>query len=79
MCAEMVFDQKVPTRLQVYQHAFEFLGGVLDIIPSADFLFNVVRSPVDALLKASRAFFEWRNQHLAQVLSIIGSHAAELS
>ena len=34
---------------------------------------------VDALLQASRAFFEHCNQHLSQVLSIIGSHAAGLS
>ena len=34
---------------------------------------------VEALLQASRAFFERCNQHLLQVLSIIGSHAAELS
>lgn len=34
---------------------------------------------VEALLQASRAFFEYFNQHLAQVLSIIGSHAAGLS
>jgi putative transposase len=34
---------------------------------------------VEALLQASRAFFERCNQHLSQVLSIIGSHAAELS
>ncbi len=34
---------------------------------------------VDALLQASCAFFERCNQHLSQVRSIIGSHAAELS
>ena len=34
---------------------------------------------VDALLQASRSFFERCNQHLANVLSIIGSHAAGLS
>lgn len=34
---------------------------------------------VDALLKASRAFFERCILHLQQVLSIIGSHATELS
>jgi putative transposase len=34
---------------------------------------------VEALLHASRAFFERCNQHLLQVLSIIGSHAAGLS
>jgi transposase len=34
---------------------------------------------VEALLQASRAFFERCNQHSAQVLSIIGSHAAGLS
>jgi transposase len=31
---------------------------------------------VEALLQASHAFFERCNQHLSQVLSIIGSHAA---
>ena len=34
---------------------------------------------VEALLQASRAFFERCNQRLAQVLSIIGSHAVGLS
>ncbi len=34
---------------------------------------------VEALLQASRAFFEWCNHHVVQVLSIIGSHAAGLS
>ncbi len=34
---------------------------------------------VEALLQASQAFFERCNQHWAQVLSIIGSHAAGLS
>ena len=34
---------------------------------------------VEALLQASRAFFERCNLHLQQVLSIIGSHAAEPS
>jgi putative transposase len=34
---------------------------------------------VEALLHASRAFFERCNQRLAQVLSIIGSHAVGLS
>jgi hypothetical protein len=34
---------------------------------------------VEALLQASRSFFERCNQHFANVLSIIGSHAAGLS
>jgi putative transposase len=34
---------------------------------------------VEALRQASHAFFERCNQHLSQVLSIIGSHAARFS
>lgn len=34
---------------------------------------------IDALVRASEAFFAWCNRHLSEVLSIIGSHRTQLA